>query len=105
MKYEYNISQEIKRRITMQDICKKYGFEINRRGFICCPFHNEKTASMKIYTNGNGFYCFGCGVGGDVINFVMRLDNLDFKTACEKLNNDFMLGLPIGKRPNLREYR
>lgn len=59
--------------------------QINHSGFAKCPFHNEKTASMKIYKD-NRFHCFGCGKDGDVIDFVMQRDGVDFKTAVTLLN-------------------
>ena len=92
----------IKSQINMIDICKTYGFNIQRGNFICCPFHNEKTPSLKLYDGNRGFYCFGCGEHGSVIDFVMRYFNLDFPKAISKLNDDFKLGLPIGKKIDRR---
>ena len=86
----------------MIDICKTYGFNIQRGNFICCPFHNEKTPSLKLYDGNRGFYCFGCGEHGSVIDFVMRYFGLDFQSAISKLNDDFRLGLPIGKKIDRR---
>ena len=92
----------IKSRISMIDICKTYGFNIQRGNFIFCPFHNEKTPSLKLYDGNRGFYCFGCGEHGSVIDFVMRYFCLDFQSAIIKLNDDFRLGLPIGKKIDRR---
>ena len=92
----------IKSQINMIDICKTYGFNIQRGNFICCPFHNEKTPSLKLYDGTRGFYCFGCGEHGSVIDFVMRYFNLDFPKAISKLNDDFRLGLPIWKKIDRR---
>ena len=92
----------IKSQISMIDICKTYGFNIQRGNFICCPFHNEKTPSLKLYDGNRGFYCFGCGEHGSVIDFVMRYFGLDFQSAIIKLNDDFRLGLPIGKKIDRR---
>lgn len=93
----------IKSRINMIDVCKTYGFNIQRGNFICCPFHNEKTPSLKLYDGNRGFYCFGCGEHGSVIDFVMRYFGLDFQSAISKLNDDFCLGLPIGQRIDRRK--
>ena len=92
----------IKSQINMIDICRIYGFNIQRGNFICCPFHNEKTPSLKLYDGNRGFYCFGCGEHGSVIDFVMRYFGLDFQSAISKLNDDFRLGLPIGKKIDRR---
>ena len=98
----FECTDDIKNRINMIDICKTYGFNIQRGNFICCPFHNEKTPSLKLYDGNRGFYCFGCGEHGSVIDFVMRYFNLDFPKAISKLNDDFKLGLPIGKKIDRR---
>ncbi len=50
-----------------------------------CPFHNEKTPSFSVSQDKQFFHCFGCGVGGDVISFVMRVENLDFPDAVRVL--------------------
>ena len=50
-----------------------------------CPFHGEKTPSFNIYTEDGSFYCFGCGVGGDVISFIMKIENLDYVDAVKYL--------------------
>lgn len=78
---------DIKRDHPMPEVVRQYGIEINRSGFCRCPFHNERTASMKIYAQ--GFYCFGCGAGGDVIDFVRLYERCDFKTAFRMLGGEF----------------
>jgi len=50
-----------------------------------CPFHDEKTPSFSVNPSANLYHCFGCGVGGDIFDFVMRLDNLQFGEAVERL--------------------
>lgn len=72
-------SDEIKRTVSMQEVVSGYGIRIDRKGFCCCPFHKEKTASMKIYKD--SYNCFGCGANGDVFSFVMEMNGCDFKTA------------------------
>jgi len=73
----------------MHRVVECYGYKISRHGYMKCPFHNEKTPSLKIYPEGKGFYCFGCGAGGSVIDFVMKLFSLDFHEALKRINNDF----------------
>lgn len=51
----------------------------------CCPFHKEKTPSFHVSPTRQTFHCFGCGAGGDVFNFVMRYENLDFIGAARRL--------------------
>ena len=52
-----------------------------------CPFHSEKTPSMVVYNDSQSFYCFGCGAGGDVISFIMRMENLDYIEALKFLSD------------------
>jgi len=59
-----------------------------------CPFHSEKTPSFTVYPGTQSFYCFGCGAGGDVINFVMRTENLDYVAAVETLAKRAGIALP-----------
>ena len=77
-------SAEIKESISMIDVCHRYSLKVTSKGFIRCPFHNEKTPSLKIYPN-NTWHCFGCGMGGDVFSFVSRMENVSFKEAFEIL--------------------
>ena len=81
-------SDEIKQQYSMRDIAEKYGFHLNRRGFIHCPFHTgDKGASMKIYDR--DFHCFGCGANGDIFDFIQRMDNVDFKEAFQSLGGTY----------------
>ncbi len=71
--------ETIKQQYSMRDVLARYGMVPNRAGFICCPFHNENSASCKIYDD--SFYCFGCGMSGDIFTFVQNMDDCDFKSA------------------------
>ena len=97
-----NYAEEIKQRVSMIEILKYYGIETNGSNFCRCPFHHEKSASFKAYPGTRGLYCFGCHESGSVIDFVMRYFGLDFQSAISKLNDDFKLGLPIGKKIDRR---
>lgn len=79
--------EEIKQQNTMRDVVTRYGIEVNRSGFCKCPFHNEKTASMKIYKD--SFYCFGCHAGGDIFTFIQKIEGIDFKKAFESLGGTY----------------
>ena len=59
-----------------------------------CPFHNEKTPSFWVNDEKGFYHCFGCGAHGDVIGFAMRIDNLSFPEAVEKLAGEAGLELP-----------
>ncbi len=65
------------------------------RNYVCsCPFHSEKTPSCTIFTDTQSFYCFGCGAGGDVITFTMKVENLDFTEAVKLLAQRSGLEVP-----------
>ncbi len=78
----------------MDEVARHYGFEPNRAGFMRCPFHQgDHTASLKVYAGDRGWHCFGCNSGGSVIDFVMRLYDINFRQAVLRLDLDFGLGL------------
>lgn len=85
--------QIIKDTLSMRDIVDRYGYHIDKKGFICCPFHNEKTPSMKIYAGDKGYHCFGCGEHGDVITFIQKIFNLNFQESLKKIDMDFGLNI------------
>ena len=94
--------EQIKQQLDFTDILQKYGFEVNRAGFISCPFHTtDKTPSLKISKSNKSFKCYGCNAGGTVIDFVMNLFNIKFNEAIVKIDNDFCLGLT--RKLTLRE--
>lgn len=65
------------------------------RGYVClCPFHSEKTPSCSINTAQGYFHCFGCGAGGDVITFIMKIENLDYIEAIKLLAQRAGMTLP-----------
>jgi len=63
------------------DSCEERG----DRSYVLCPFHEDKNPSLVCYGKGKGFYCHGCGSGGDAIHAFMRLNNCDFLTAVREL--------------------
>ena len=80
-------TDEIKQSVSMREVVEQYGYHPNRAGFISCPFHKEKTASMKIYKD--SYNCFGCGANGDIFSFVMGMEHCDFKTAYKALGGSY----------------
>lgn len=87
---------EIKYRNDLSELAASY-MQLKRRGrnmVGLCPFHGEKTPSFNIYTENGSFYCFGCGVGGDVITFVMKIENLDYMEAVKFLAERAGMSMP-----------
>lgn len=62
-----------------------------------CPFHNEKTPSFHVHQDGQYFHCFGCGVGGDVIGFMMKYGNYSYPDALKVLAERINYILPEGE--------
>jgi DNA primase len=83
--------QTIKDRLKMSEVLERYGYTADRKGFICCPFHLEKTPSMRIYDK--DYHCFGCQEHGDVITFIQKLFRLSFQDTLRKIDADFGLNI------------
>ncbi|MBQ4129558.1 MAG: DNA primase [Ruminococcus sp.] len=87
MRLSEDFIAELKYRSDLSEIAASY-MQLKRRGrnlVGLCPFHGEKTPSFNIYAENGSFYCFGCGVGGDVITFIMKIENLDYMEAVKFL--------------------
>ena len=96
MAFPEGFLQELKMRNDITEVVSPY-VNLKRRGrnmVGLCPFHGEKTPSFNIYTENGSFYCFGCGVGGDVISFIMKIENLDYVDAVKFLAQRAGMELP-----------
>jgi len=78
---------QIKMAVSVKEAAEYYGLEVNRGNMVCCPFHNDRTPSMKL--NEEYFYCFGCGAHGDVVALTAQLFDLPPAEAAKKLAADF----------------
>ncbi len=90
------VINEIKYRNDIESVMAPY-VNLKRRGknlVGLCPFHNEKTPSFTVYPENGSFYCFGCGVGGDVFSFVRHIENLDYIEAVKLLAERSGITLP-----------
>ena len=90
-----NVFEAVKQTVTTRQAAECYGIYVNRAGKANCPFHNDRTPSMKVDKR---FHCFGCGADGDVIDFTAQLYGLDAKSAAEKLAADFQIPYTHYKR-------
>ncbi len=96
MAFPEGFIQELKMRNDISEVAAPY-VTLRRRGrnmVGLCPFHGEKTPSFNIYTENGSFYCFGCGVGGDVISFIMKIENLDYVDAVKFLAQRAGMAMP-----------
>lgn len=82
-----NLFEAVKDAVPMREAAEYYGIHSRRNGMACCPFHDDKTPSLKLYER--RFHCFGCQEDGDVIDFVGKLYGLESKQAAEKIAEDF----------------
>ncbi len=88
--------QELTMKTDISDIVSTY-VTLKKRGRTyvgLCPFHNEKTPSFTVYPETQSFYCFGCGAGGGAIEFIKRIENLDFIDAVKSLAQRAGLQMP-----------
>ncbi|OGC03301.1 DNA primase [candidate division WOR-1 bacterium RIFOXYA12_FULL_43_27] len=91
------ITEEIKNRANILEVVSGY-VQLKKRGknyLGLCPFHSEKTASFTVSEEKGLFHCFGCGEGGRVIDFVMKIEKVDFVEALK------ILGEKLGIEVNL----
>ena len=90
----------LKHSVTMRQLAEYHGIKVSRDGFCICPFHAEKTGSMKIYPRSKGWHCFGaCQEGGDIIAFEMKYSGLEFEDACKTIAA--MFGIALHDTTNL----
>lgn len=97
-----NVLDEIRDRADIVDLIGEY-VDLKRSGsnyMGLCPFHSEKTPSFSVSPSKGIFKCFGCGVGGDVITFVMKRENLSFPEAVEFLADKYSVRLEVYKDEN-----
>ncbi len=95
--YSEEIVQEVIAANNIVDVVSSY-VNLKRRGntyFSVCPFHREKTPSFAVSADKQVYHCFGCGEGGNVIGFIMRVENLGFREALEFLADRVRLELPV----------
>ena len=113
--YSDDFIDEVKSANDIVDVISSY-VNLKRHGttfFGNCPFHREKTASFAVTPDKQIFHCFGCGVGGNVISFIMKAENLGFKESVEFLAERAKLEIPIGNSNSqesddelrMREYK
>ena len=91
-----NVFEAVKQSVTTRQAAEYYGIHVGRNGMACCPFHNDKTPSMKLDRR---YHCFGCGADGDVIDFAAALYGLGKKEAAVQLAQDFGLSYEDWKPP------
>ena len=96
MRYSDDIIEEVRSKNDIVDVVSQY-VKLTRKGssyFGLCPFHNEKTPSFSVSPGKQMYYCFGCGAGGNVFNFIMEYENFTFGEALKHLADRSGVDLP-----------
>lgn len=96
VRYSENLIDEIKTNNDIVDIISQYVIlKRSGRNFLgLCPFHKEKSPSFSVSPDKQIFHCFGCGIGGDVITFISKIDNIGYREAIEVLAEKAGIALP-----------
>lgn len=82
-----NIFETVKASVPPGRAAERYGLTASQNGMVCCPFHDDRHPSMKLY--GDHYHCFGCQETGDVIAFTSKLFGITPLEAAQKLAADF----------------
>lgn len=96
MRYSDDIIEEVRSKNDIVDVVSQY-VRLTKKGnsyFGLCPFHNEKTPSFSVTPGKQMYYCFGCGAGGNVFNFIMEYENYTFGEALKHLADRAGVELP-----------
>ncbi len=95
----------LKRRNPIAQVIGSHGVRLRPHGRRLtgrCPFHNDGRPSLVVYPATQSYFCFGCGAGGDVIDFLRRAEGLDFKQALTRLDGLRPAPAPVSDRPAQR---
>lgn len=106
MRFSPRFVEELRDRMRITDVIGRKVKLVRKgnRSLGLCPFHNEKTPSFNVNADKGFYHCFGCGVHGDVITFVMETEGLSFPEAIEKLASEAGMELPArDERDEARE--
>lgn len=83
------VFDEVKERVTAREVMERAGIVFNRNNMCRCPFHQDKTASMKVKPTDKKYFCFGCGEKGDAIDFVAKYYNRSPREAAMQIADEF----------------
>lgn len=86
----------IRERVTTAQIAEKLGWDHDPSRPVRCPFHGDDRETFRFYDH-KGWHCFGCGAGGSVTDYVMRMKGLTFTGALQWIDENMYLGLFRGK--------
>ncbi len=103
--YPDTVIEEIIEKNDIVDVVSDY-VKINRKGkdyFGLCPFHNEKTPSFSVVPSKQIYYCFGCGKGGNVLNFISSVENIEYIDAIKMMADRAAIILPESSDSKVRE--
>lgn len=94
--FDTDFIEQLKSKSDIAEVIRSY-IPLDQKGrnfWARCPFHHEKTPSFSVNQDGQFYHCFGCGKSGDVINFVMEMESLEFMDACRLLAERAKIPMP-----------
>lgn len=94
-----DVFEVVKENVTARQAAEAYGLKVGRTGMACCPFHSDKSPSMKLDER---YYCFGCGATGDAVDLTAKIFGIGLREAAVKLAEDFGLNYDSRQKPSVR---
>ena len=94
-----DVFEVVKENVTARQAAEAYGLKVGRTGMACCPFHSDKSPSMKLDER---YYCFGCGTTGDAVDLTAKIFGIGLREAAVKLAEDFGLNYDSRQKPSVR---
>ena len=91
-----NVFEVVKENVTARQAAEAYGLKVGRTGMACCPFHSDKSPSMKLDER---YYCFGCGATGDAVDLTAKLFGIGLREALSNLLKILVLTMTADKSP------
>lgn len=97
---DLDVFKVVKQNVTARQAAELYGLQVKHNGMACCPFHDDKTPSMKMDER---YYCFGCHASGDAIDLVAGLFQISKLEAAKQIADDFRLDYDRRSRGSRRK--
>src|SRR5215212_5287965 len=97
MRFPQTFIDDLRRQADIVRVIQDY-VSLKKKGanwMACCPFHQEKTPSFSVSPSKDIFYCFSCGKGGSIFNFVMEIERVTFPEAVKIVAEKAHIALPV----------
>lgn len=98
-----SIAHDVKQRVSALEMGRRMGLAPDRQGYCICPFHSEKTGSLRLYVGDKGWWCYGCHQGGSVLDLVMKYYDLSIAQALIRIDTEMGLNLSLTEEKSPQE--